>query len=128
MVRVPPDLGPEGRKLWRDTVKRMAENDAAPDVREQKILHSACQLTDTVVTLKAALDADQPFTTGSRGQTVIHPAVGEIRATHHEIAALLFRIDLDPFADEAAGSVGITITPQSRSVKARNAANVRWGK
>ena len=70
-----------------------------------------------------------PFTEGSKGQVVLHPAIVEIRNTHREVAQLLCRIDLAPMDDDGGGVVGIQISsPGMRSTKARNAANARWRK
>ena len=129
MKKAPTDLGPAGRKLWRDVVAKMAESDAQPDARECQILHSACSLKDRVVGLEELMRSEPPTTSGSKGQIVLHPALIEIRNTHREIAQLLCRIDLAPFDDDTGGSIGIQISSASlRSVKARNAANARWGK
>jgi P27 family predicted phage terminase small subunit len=129
-VRTPSDLGVAGRKLWREIVAKMADNDTMPDARERKILHSASALADLEAELRDVLKTEPMMTTGSRGQTVMHPAVAEQRAVAHEIAALLMRIDLQsPDDDASSGGINISIaTPAGRSVKARNAANARWEK
>src|SRR3954454_6777430 len=91
-ARVPTDLGPSGRKLWREIVAKMAENGSQPDARERQILHSAAALKDRETELRELLKETSLVTTGSRGQAVLHPAALEQRAVAHEIAVLLCKI------------------------------------
>ena len=130
-VRIPADLGPSGRRLFREMVAKMKDLGSQPDARERQILHSAAALKDREDELRELLKTTPLVTTGSRGQAVMHPAVAEQRATAHEIASLLLRIDLQPLDDDeggGSGTVSISISPAGRSVKARNAANARWQK
>jgi hypothetical protein len=125
-VKAPVGLNPVGRKLWREICAKMAEDDVQPDAREREILHSACLLKQRAAELEELMRNEQPCTEGSKGQTVMHPAIVEIRNTYRDVAALLYRLDLGGLDDAPTGSVGITITPAMRSVKARDAANARW--
>jgi hypothetical protein len=96
------------------------------DARERKVLHSAAALADVEAALHEVVRTEPLMTTGSRGQVVMHPAVAELRAVAHEIAALLLKIDMEP---NEGGGLSITLaTPAGRSVKARDAANARWRK
>jgi hypothetical protein len=53
------------------------EFDVQPHERE--LLAEVCRVLDTCDSLAAAAARDGPVTTGSKGQTVTHPAVGELR-------------------------------------------------
>ncbi len=88
---------------------------AEPDVRERSVLLSACQLADAAAVLRAAMVGVPTFTEGSHGQIVMHPGYQELQQTYKEMAALLFRIDLEPLDDGAGGGIiGITLTPATR--------------
>jgi hypothetical protein len=125
-VKSPVDLGPAGKKLWREIVAKMADLGWQPDARERKVLHSAAALADVEAALREVVRTEPLMTTGSRGQVVMHPAVAELRAVAHEIAALLLKIDMEP--NEGAGLSITLATPAARAVKARDAANARWRK
>jgi P27 family predicted phage terminase small subunit len=129
MLKAPSDLGPSGRKLWRDICAKMADSDTQPDARERQILNSACSLKDRAAALEELMKDTPAVTEGSKGQVVLHPAIVEIRNTHREVAQLLCRIDLAPLDDDGSGVIGIQISsPGMRSTKARSAANARWRK
>lgn len=112
----PQHLGKAGRKLWRQIISAL-EDDWQLDGRELALLARACRCADEVAQLEEAIDREGVTTTGSRKQTVIHPAIQEARQLRLTELRLLSAIELtDPRAQ------GIT------SQRARHAAEARWGK
>ncbi len=67
------------RKLWREIVAPLAEEELELTSRERQLLHSACRLTDRLTQLEAIMDAADPITEGYKGQPVPHPLLNEIR-------------------------------------------------
>lgn len=108
----PAALADAGRALW---TKHLAKYDFRVD--ELAVLELACRTADMIATLdKEWVALGQPFlTTGSMGQDVIHPLIGERRAQQAQMAALLGKLKIP---DEASGAV--TTNP------ARAAAATRW--
>lgn len=72
----PAHLQRAGRAVWRAIVTKY---DLRPD--EMFTLEDACRITDVIAALTAAwAETGSPMTTtGSMGQLVIHPLIGEIR-------------------------------------------------
>ncbi|MCW0216625.1 MAG: hypothetical protein OJJ54_25020 [Pseudonocardia sp.] len=110
----PAGLGPRGSALWSDLT---AEFELDLDVAQIAI--ELCRAVDVAEALASVL-AEQGYTTGgSRGQTRVHPAVAELRATGLLIARLTKELDLpeDEPVDKATSM---------RTDAARKAANARW--
>ena len=114
----PRELSKAGRALWLLVGK--GNYVLRPD--EQSVLLSACKTADMIERLESAwVDAGCPMvSTGSMGQEVIHPLVGEIRAQRAAHARLLAQLKL-PDSGEAAPA-------ESASEKARRAAVARWSR
>lgn len=110
--KVPATLAMAGKALWNDIAVKY---DLRPD--ELAVLTKACETADMIATLdKAWADLGKPFlTTGSMGQDVIHPLIGERRTQTAALARLLAQLKLP---DDASGAV--TTNP------ARAAAASRW--
>ena len=112
-MKVPDDLKPRGRgrRLWRYVTDGYDPNPA-----DVEVLVEACRALDEVDELHAVVARDGVTTSGSRGQTVLHPAMGELRQARAELRRLLEALGLD--ADE--GEAGAT------SRRASAAARKRW--
>jgi hypothetical protein len=108
----PIGLMAAGRDLWDSISGKYA---LRPD--EQATLLGACRAADMIASLRAAWAAmDMPMlTTGSMGQDVIHPLIGELRAQEAQKAALLARLKLP---DDESGEVPVN--------QQRDAANSKW--
>ncbi len=112
-ARAPKALRDAGGKLWRDVVA--AYELTAPELR---FLEQACAALDAAAALDATVEAEGYTTAGSKGQTVIHPAVGEARQQRLAFGRLLAQLALpDPDG-------GVVKTPQR--VRATVAAQARW--
>src|SRR4051812_27365302 len=74
----PATLGRDGKALWRAIVEGIDEGWEL-DARERELLGRACRCADELVLLEAAVDRDGLTVKGSRGQTVVHPALAECR-------------------------------------------------
>lgn len=115
----PTDLGKAGKALWKAVV-----GDLSPgwelDQRERHLLDQACHTADQISDLEAVVASEGVTTTGSRGQSTVHPALVEIRQARLVLLRLLSVLELaDPRGDQTA-------TPAS--AQARKAANARWGR
>ena len=116
----PPYIGAEGRVLWNRLVGALGE-DWNLDERELALLEEAAKTADELGELGEALDRDGMTVTGSRGQPVLHPAVGEIRQMRTLLLRLLGSIELsDPIEAVQAA------TPEQ--AKKRRAASARWAR
>jgi hypothetical protein len=115
--RTPAGLGRRGRNLWRSVVAgfELTEGDCA-------LLLEACRCLDTVEQLQHAV-ADAPLTTtGSRGQSVVHPLRAELRSERLLLAKLLLQLAV-PDPDAAGSSKWDHL---STSARGRMAARARW--
>ncbi|WP_127475042.1 terminase [Microbacterium sulfonylureivorans] len=70
----PDGLGVRGAKFWLSLTADMEF-----DAKESEVLLEVCRTLDRIDALAAAVDADGTMITGSMGQRVLHPAVGELR-------------------------------------------------
>lgn len=93
---------------------------------ECAVLENACAATDMIAALtKVWTEAGCPtITSGSMGQEVIHPLVGEIRAQRAYRDASLARLKLPDMPGE--GERGKPA--EDASAKARKAAVARWSR
>ena len=110
----PTGLRDDGAALWRKVTDLYSLRSD-----EMVTLESACRATDRIALMRDEL-GDSVTATGSMGQVVVHPLIPEIRAHEAQVASLLARLKL-PDAEGDAGAA------ESRSTKARAAAQSRWG-
>jgi hypothetical protein len=106
-------LGERASHFWLSTIERYDLSGV-----ELEVLREACWLLDECEGLRAAVTRDGTTIAGSRGQTRVHPALGELRSHRLALGRLLAQLAL-PDEDgralvSAAGS------------RARTAANARW--
>lgn len=116
--RGPGDLKAAGKALWKSILADLSEGWEL-DARELHFLARACRCADELAALEKAVDRDGFTVEGSRGQTTVHPALGEARQLRLVQLRLLGAIEMvDPRAAARAA------TP--KQARARDAANVRW--
>ena len=101
-VPLPPEgLGEAGGDLWRAIV-----GDVEPawrlDARDLALLRRACGLEDVIAALEAVLDRDGATARGSKGQTRVHPAIGELRGLVLAQRSLFGAIELEDPAAKVA--------------------------
>ena len=114
----PAGLDAPGRALWSAILGDL-EADWQLDSREIAALTEACRISDQIAALDRAVDADGAMVRGSRGQSVVHPAVGAARQLRLAQLRLLGSIEMvDPT------SAIKSATPAQR--RARSAAQARW--
>lgn len=109
----PAGLGEAGASLWVDTV-------AVYDLTDQelRVLRQACATLDVVAALEEQVASDGVMVDGSKGQPVLHPAVGEARQQRLAFGRLISSLALPD-------SEGETIrTPEQ--VRASTASLARW--
>ena len=116
----PRVLGKRGRALWRELHEQLEF-----DAHESAIVLEACRTVDAIDALQAAIDADGYMSTGSMGQTVVHPAVAELRQQQASLARLLTTLNLGAALEGQSGAVGMS---RAISAQASAAANARWAK
>ncbi|MGH4012912.1 MAG: hypothetical protein ACRDSL_03040 [Pseudonocardiaceae bacterium] len=115
--RAPAGLGTAGRNLWREV---LAEFEVPPD--GQVLLVQAARTLDELERLREALAAAGVMSTGSAGQPVASPLLGEIRAHRALLGKLLEQIALPDQDDQPAP----TAVQRQASDRARKAAQTRW--
>lgn len=115
-AKIPEGLNDAGRALWSS----YADYQLRPDERVH--LLNACRTADMIAALDARwVELGCPdVTTGSMGQEVIHPLIGEKRQQQDALDRAIARIKLP---DDAADA-----PVESSSDKARRAAMARWSK
>ena len=114
----PSGYGPAG-----DTLHERLSDGIVLRADELVILDVACRLADTVATLETAM-TDEPMTIeGSKGQTVLHPLVAELRQQRALLAATVARLDIP---EGEAGGVPGEWDNLTASQRARRAAHHRW--
>jgi len=101
---VPVSLAAPGRKIWRHIT---AEYTLRPD--ELVTLEDVGAITDMIDALSTAWEeAGRPLTTtGSMGQLVIHPLIGEIRAQRGARNALWRQLRLPDLGDDGQRVRGV---------------------
>ena len=116
----PDGLGVAGVELWSAILGDL-DNGWELDARELELLGQAAIVADRLQALDEAVRRDGTAIKGSRGQTVVHPAVAESRQQRLALVRLLGAIEVvDPA--EARRSA----TPAQ--ARARRAADARWGR
>jgi len=111
-MKPPSGLGAAGARLWREVVAGY-ELDPA----ERELLGAAARTADELVLLEAALRDSPPVVSGSAGQPVASPVLGQLRSHRRTLESLLRSLAL-PQAGEQVGRV--------RSPQAAGAAQARW--
>lgn len=106
--KAPAGLGDAGSKLWRDVTGKYELR-----ADEMVILEAACAARDRVAAMEKERNG-AVTETGSMGQLVVHPLIGEIRAHEAQIAGMLAKLKLP---DEGEGA---QVSQQ------RSAAQSRW--
>jgi len=110
-----------GENLRARLAAEYNRNGYEPDGREAELIDRACSTADAMAALELVLDADGPTTKGSRGQTVLHPAVSELRQQKLVLLRLLGALDFGAAADEQPRS-------DLASQRGRRAAQARWSR
>lgn len=109
----PHGLRARGAAIW-DAV--MADLEGEP--YDEALVLELCRIADTLEGLAQVVARDGLTTLGSAGQTVIHPAVAEIRQQQQAFARLLTQLNLETV------DVGAMLSP--RQASAKSAAAKRW--
>ena len=112
----PTELGNAGQRLWSAIVADVGRGWRL-DARELHLLERACRIEDELRQLERVIDADGLTTAGSRGQTIIHPALSEARQLRLVQQRLLGGIEL---CDPSQG------TRNASTAHAGAAARARW--
>jgi len=112
------DRGPRGLKARGHRFWKAVREGYELNVDELEVLVEVCRCLDDCEALAGAVERDGLTVPGSSGQTRVHPAVGELRATRALVGRLLAQLGL-PDAD------GQTLDSPVRA-RARGAANKRW--
>jgi uncharacterized protein YejL (UPF0352 family) len=114
-ITPPKDLGPAGRRLYRDVLRAWSLR-----VDEEQILHEACKILDVIERLDAEMATAPLVVRGSMGQPIVNSLIAEARAQRQALANALGRLRLpDPDAEKDPGAM-------ARTVRARRAALSRW--
>jgi len=116
----PKVLGKRGRALWRELHELLEF-----DTHETALVLEACRSVDTIDNLQAVIDADGYTTVGSMGQTVVHPAIAELRQQQQGLVRLLSSLNISAALEGETGAVGMA---RAISSQATAAANARWSK
>jgi hypothetical protein len=106
-----------GERLRERIADEYEHNGTEPDGREAEMIDRAAATADLIAELEALLDRDGPTSEGSAGQTVLHPAVAELRQQRSALQRFLAALDFSADGSKHAISAG-----------ARHAAHARWGK
>ncbi|WP_068483469.1 hypothetical protein [Pseudoclavibacter helvolus] len=120
-VQVPEPPGvlrDRGSELWRNLHATLEF-----DLHETVVLIEACRTLDRIDGLQTVLDRDGLTTTGSTGQTIVHPAVAEQRQQQASLARLVSQLNLGSAIEGGAAAMSRQI-----SEAAKSAANARWQK
>lgn len=89
--RTPAGLTPAAARVFAATVKAFE----MPDAHSLAVLESACRSLSRAEQLDALVDAEGMTTRGSRGQTVLHPAIAEARQCRLAAGRLLGSLGLE---------------------------------
>lgn len=116
--KAPESLGAAGRRLWDTTLETytLAEH-------ELDVLQEACYTLDLLQTMRRRVKKDGVMSTGSMGQDVVHPLIGEIRQQRGLFSQLMNALklpDVEPQAEDLAPVVEVN--------QHRRAAGSRWSK
>ena len=112
-MKRPSHLKAAGRRFWDEVLD---DFEVGPD--ELRLLEAACRTIDELGRLEVALRDAPTLTSGSMGQTVVHPLFGEVRAHRTTLVRLVKALGIVEAVQEEAGT---------RSSAARKLASARWG-
>jgi hypothetical protein len=116
----PSGLAGPGRRLWRAAISDLSTGWTL-DAVELDHLARACSAADRIAALEAEVERDGVMVSGSRGQRVVNPCIGEIRQLDVVRMRLLDALDLD----DPKAAIGPSTPAQE---KARHAAQARWAR
>ena len=91
-ANTPDSLGPAGTKLWESIIEDVAEGFFL-DARELALLEKACGCADIIEAVEEALAESTATVVGPHGQTMVHPAIPELRQQRLAMLRLLNAID-----------------------------------
>jgi hypothetical protein len=117
MPPAPAGIGNAGRAAWRAL---HAQFEFYP--WEMAAVVAYVQQVDRVAHLQAQVEADGQMVTGSKGQQVLHPGVGEARQGSLAAAKMLAELGLP--VEQASAKAPTS----SNSRRASTAALARWGR
>lgn len=109
----PTSLRRVGKALWRDVVDVYGLTPS-----EQQLLTGVCATLDSIAALEEVVAKEGVTAVGSKGQTVVHPALQEARHQRLAFGRLLGQLAL-PDQDG-----GVVRTPEQ--VRAQRAGQARW--
>lgn len=109
-------LGLRGQRLW-DAILG-AEDGLDGDQHDRELVAETCRILDVIDGLSTAVDRDGVTVSGSRGQTVVHPAVAELRQQQLAFSRLIAQLNLDE------AEVGAILS--ARAASAKRAGQKRW--
>ena len=93
-----------GEQLRARLAAEFKEHETEPDGRDLELIDQACSTVDAIADLENVIAEQGRTIKGSRGQTVIHPAVAEVRMHKLVLARLLaavtFTTDEEKMSDE----------------------------
>lgn len=118
-AKKPPPPPPTRGELFAAAV--LEEYELGHDERE--LLVEACRCLDLLDELHATIEADGRFIPGSRGQVVLHPAVGEAR--QHRVVLLRILGSLGLALAEGEGGAAL---PTPTQLRGRAGAAARWSR
>lgn len=115
--RPPKGLQGRGARLWRSLHEVLEFSPA-----ESVIVLEACRVVNRIDALDEAIAENGTMVSGSAGQLVVNPAIGEQRQQQAGLARLLTQLQLDVAAD------GGVATVTAISAAAKRAAEARWSR
>lgn len=107
-------LGERGQRLW-DSIMADLEGDQ----HDSDLVLETCRILDVIDALAEAVDRDGVTVEGSRGQTVINPAVQEMRQQQVTFSRLIAQLNLDE------AEIGAMLSARQASAKRAGQANWR---
>lgn len=117
---VPEGLGDRGAKFWRELHAPAEDGSRLEfDQKEALLLLEACRVLDQIADLAAAVEIEGITVRGSMGQTVVHPAVPELRQQQMAFRSLMSSVRL-PEDDGAA--------ERFHHERAKAGAEARWNR
>ncbi len=105
--KAPPELGPEGRRLFRQIVADAAGQGIELTAAELTYLRQAGKLADTIALMEQALVGAELVVPGYLNKgSVINPLLSELRMHRQLLGQTVARIDLDVPEASGAGATG----------------------
>ena len=118
----PPELGCEGKKLWRAIVADAAGQGIELTAAELVYLRQAGKLADSIALMEAAMAGAELVVPGYMNKGLVaNPLIGELRMHRQLLGQTINRIDLDvPDTSTVTGAAG--------NNRFRQAALARWSR